>query len=156
MGPTKTQWAVLTRSKQTKFPVVILETEFLFDEVRCESASFLGHVVYLSLSFSSDEHHHSHSCLGTDMSVCWCDGRSITILPSLVHIVRTFATVTILTRQFCREALCQKDKEVHLEKEDRPPCFNNKHRNCSQNRESDSKQYQQEKCQMGEDCPFIH
>ena len=47
------------------------EQSFLFDEARCASA-FLGcdeYVVYLCLSFSSDEHHHSHSCTGTGMRV---------------------------------------------------------------------------------------
>ena len=46
---------------------MILEQSFLSDDARCTSALFLGHVVSLCLSFSSDEHHLSHSCLGTGM-----------------------------------------------------------------------------------------
>ena len=52
------------------FLVAILEQSFLFffDESRCSSALFLGHVVCPGLSSSSDEHHHLlHSCLGTGM-----------------------------------------------------------------------------------------
>ena len=50
--------------------VVILEQSFpFFDEARCSSAFFLGHVVSLCLS-SSDEHHRSDNCLGTGMRVC--------------------------------------------------------------------------------------
>ena len=59
-----TQWAVLTRSKQVRFLVVILEQSFLFDEARCSSALFLEHVVSLCLSSSSDEHHLSHRLFG--------------------------------------------------------------------------------------------
>ena len=79
-------------------------------------------MLYLYLSSSSDEHHLLHSCLGTGMRVgtynnfchyraslvhlsssivfyCWCVGRSsITILPLLVQIIRTFATVTMFVQ----------------------------------------------------------
>ena len=77
-------------------------------------------VVYLCLSSSSDDHHMLHSCLGTGMRLerktsfviivhLWfirCPQSfpvvvgvfSITILPLLVQIVRTFATVTIFVQ----------------------------------------------------------
>ena len=79
--------------------------------------------MYLCLSSSSDDHHLSHSCLGTGMRFgpknkfchyrsslvhsassivfccCWCVGvSSVTILPLLVQIIRTFATVTIFVQ----------------------------------------------------------
>ena len=68
-GTDETQWAVLTRSKQVRFLALILEQSFPVDEARCTSAFFSEHVVSLCLSSSSDEHHRSHSCLGTGMRV---------------------------------------------------------------------------------------
>ena len=88
----------------------------------CKTGSWLDTntcVVYPCLSSSSDDHHLLHSCLGTGMRggaqnkfchyfaslvhsasanvfisllVCWWG--SISILPFLVHIFRTFATGT--------------------------------------------------------------
>ena len=53
--------------KQMRSLVAVLEQSFLFDEARCSSAFLLGHVVSPCLSSSSDEHHCSHSCLGTGL-----------------------------------------------------------------------------------------
>ena len=103
-------WAFLIRSKTMRRLETILEQSlFLVDEARCSSALFLGHVVYLCLSSSSDDHRSWHSCLGTGTRVetqklvlslsvfvgpsgiidrivlCWrFGGSSITILPFLV------------------------------------------------------------------------
>ena len=116
------QWGVLTRSRPMRSVVAILDqSSFCFFLV--ESALFLGHVVYLCLSSASDGHPLLHSCLGTGMRVgtqnkfchcraslvhsassivscsCWCvGGSSITMLPLLVQIIRTFATVTIFVQ----------------------------------------------------------
>ena len=85
---------------------------------------WVRHVVYLYLSSSSDKHHLLHSCLGTGMRVgtknkfchyraslvhsasfivsccCWClGGSSITIMPLLVQIIRTFAIVTMFVQR---------------------------------------------------------
>ena len=64
----ETQWAVLIRSRPMRSRVAILDKSFsVFVEARCSSAFFLGHVVYLCLSSSSDDHPLLHSCLGTGM-----------------------------------------------------------------------------------------
>ena len=47
-------------------------------------------------------------------------------------------------------------------KEDRPPCFNYKRRNCSHDRECDyehpphCKYFKKDRCEMGRNCPFDH
>ena len=58
--------AVLIRSKTKRRLETILEKSlFLVDEARCSSALIFGHVLYLCLSSSSDDHRSLHSCLGT-------------------------------------------------------------------------------------------
>ena len=80
---------------------------FFLVEPRCSSALFLRHVVYLCLLSSSDDKNKFchcraslvHSASSIVACSCWCvGGSSITMLPLLVQIIRTFATVTIFVQ----------------------------------------------------------
>ena len=111
MGPTKRSGLFLHDQKQMNeisCSGFLSRVSFL-TRPRCSSAFLLGHVVSPCLSSSSDEHHCSHSCLGTGLAVwnrkqlchyraslvhlsprqcflcsCWCiGGSSVTILPLL-------------------------------------------------------------------------
>ena len=109
-------WVVLTRSRPMRPVVAILDSSVslsVFIEARCSSALFLGHVVYPCLSSSSDDqqacgserktsfvivvHLWSNRCPRSFLDPCWCvGGSSITILPHLVQIIRTSATLVNL------------------------------------------------------------
>ena len=120
-GTGETQWDVLTTSKQTRFPVVILEQSFLFltrPDARqysfwSMSCIFVCHSHLTSITILTAvwaqacglEHKApmSLSCIFGPFAstiffcLCWCvGGSSVTILPLLVQMLRTVATVTIL------------------------------------------------------------
>ena len=62
------QWVVPTRSKRMRSLVATLEQSFpLLRGPMLVSIVFLEHVVSLCLSSSSEEHHCTHSCVGTGM-----------------------------------------------------------------------------------------
>ena len=85
-------WVVLMRSKtMRRLETILGQSLFLVDEARCASALFVGHVVYLCLSSSSDDHRSLHSCLGTGTRVETQKQVLVFFRSSLVHPVSLIA-----------------------------------------------------------------